>query len=185
MTCRVPSSHGVTVNGVPLSRKNVTFVEWLKVAGYRTALICKSHLQNFTGASLTTRIPKARDGYFRAAGDLREAARHDLTTPSYNVEEPGFWSDPQPKVPTPFHGFDHVELFTDHGDHLGDHRLLFKGGGAIRADHPRTVALGRSVREEWGADRSDRTDPRHWNDDPRTGKDRTRLGHAGTRSLRR
>ncbi|MEM1237966.1 MAG: sulfatase-like hydrolase/transferase [Pseudomonadota bacterium] len=119
MTCRMPSSHGVTMNGVPLSRKNVTFVELLKAAGYKTALIGKSHLQTFTGAPPTTNVPPARDGYFRANGDLTEAVRHDLNTPIYKYEEPDFWSGPQPRVPTPFYGFDHVELVTGHGDHIG------------------------------------------------------------------
>ena len=119
MTCRMPSSHGVTMNGVPLSRKNVTFVELLKAAGYRTALIGKSHLQTFTGAPPTARIPSAREGYFRADGDLAEAVRHDLNAPIYKYEEPDFWSGPQPGVPTPFYGFDHVELATGHGDRIG------------------------------------------------------------------
>ncbi|MEM8704327.1 MAG: sulfatase-like hydrolase/transferase [Pseudomonadota bacterium] len=119
MTCRMPSSHGVTMNGVPLSRKNVTFVELLKAAGYRTALVGKSHLQTFTGSPPTTRMPEVRDGYFRANGDLAEAVRHDLASPIYKVEEPDFWSGPQPKVPTPFYGFDHVDLVTGHGDHIG------------------------------------------------------------------
>ncbi|MEM9341966.1 MAG: sulfatase-like hydrolase/transferase [Pseudomonadota bacterium] len=119
MTCRMPSSHGVTMNGVPLSKKNVTFVELLKDAGYRTALIGKSHLQTFTGAPPTIQVPPARQGYHRANGDLTEAVRHDLDTPIYKVEEPDFWSGPQPSVPTPFYGFDHVELVTGHGDHIG------------------------------------------------------------------
>lgn len=119
MTCRMPSSHGVTMNGVPLSTKNVTFVELLKAAGYKTALIGKSHLQTFTGAPPTTKFPDAREGYFRANGDLAEAVRHDLNGPIYKYEEPDFWSGPQPRVPTPFYGFDHVELVTGHGDRIG------------------------------------------------------------------
>ncbi|OWU67534.1 hypothetical protein ATO2_14670 [Roseovarius sp. 22II1-1F6A] len=119
MTCRMPSSHGVTMNGVPLDRKNVTFVELLKEAGYNTALIGKSHLQTFTGAPATLQIPPTRDGYVRAGGGLAEAVRHDLDDPAYKVEEPKFWSGPHPKVPTPFYGYDHVELVTGHGDHIG------------------------------------------------------------------
>ena len=46
MTCRMPSSHGVRCLGVPLSHEHVTFVELLRAAGYDTALIGKSHLQN-------------------------------------------------------------------------------------------------------------------------------------------
>lgn len=119
MTCRMPANHGVRMNGVPLSKRNVTFVEVLKEAGYKTALIGKSHLQTFTGAAPTQKVPEARDGYFKANGALGEAVRHDLGDAVYKVEEPDFWSGPQPKVPTPFYGFDHVELVTGHGDHIG------------------------------------------------------------------
>ncbi|MEM1237352.1 MAG: sulfatase-like hydrolase/transferase [Pseudomonadota bacterium] len=119
MTCRMPSSHGVSMNGVPLSNKNVTFVELLKAAGYKTALVGKSHLQTFTGAPATMKLPAARDGYFRANGDLTEATKHDLNSAEYKYEEPDFWSGPQPRVPTPFYGFDHVDLVTGHGDHIG------------------------------------------------------------------
>lgn len=119
MTCRMPSSHGVTMNGKPLNQKNVTFVEVLKAAGYKTALIGKSHLQNFTGAPPTTQVPPKRDGYFCAGGSLVEAVRHDLNENIYKVEEPDFWSGQRPSIPTPFYGFDHVELVTGHGDNIG------------------------------------------------------------------
>jgi arylsulfatase A-like enzyme len=39
MTGRMPSAHGVRSNGIPLSMQAVTFVELLRDAGYRTALI--------------------------------------------------------------------------------------------------------------------------------------------------
>ncbi|MEM9231982.1 MAG: sulfatase-like hydrolase/transferase [Pseudomonadota bacterium] len=133
MTCRMPSIHRMTMNGVPLSQKNVTFVELLKAAGYQTALIGKSHLQTIAGAPPTTKVPPARNGYFRANGDLAEAVRHDLNAPIYKYEEPDFWSGPQPRVPTPFYGFDHVELVTGHGDHIGgDQGALMEG--LIRAE---------------------------------------------------
>ena len=50
MTGRMPSVHGARSNGIPLSRAAVTFVDQLRATGYRTALIGKSHLQNFSGA---------------------------------------------------------------------------------------------------------------------------------------
>jgi arylsulfatase A-like enzyme len=63
MTGRMPSVHGVRSNGIPLSMNSVTFVELLRDAGYRTALIGKSHLQNFTSwPPLVQRTP-AREGY--------------------------------------------------------------------------------------------------------------------------
>jgi len=119
MTCRMPSGHGVRFNGIPLERRNVTFVELLKEAGYDTALIGKSHLRTFTGIPPVLKRPNVRPGYHKADGELAEAVRHDLADPIYKVEEPDFWAGPQPAVPTPFYGFDHVELVTGHGDHIG------------------------------------------------------------------
>ena len=48
MTGRMPSSHGVRFNGIPLSRDAVTFVDLLRANGYRTGLVGKAHLQNVT-----------------------------------------------------------------------------------------------------------------------------------------
>lgn len=119
MTCRTPSSHGVRSNGIPLSQRHVTFVELLREAGYETALIGKSHLQNFSGMPPITKIPEAREGFFAPKRELREAVKHDLSTPDYQYEEPDFWSSEQPTAKTPFYGFDHVELVTGHGDSVG------------------------------------------------------------------
>ena len=118
MTCRMPSSHGVRSNGIPLDRRNVTFVELLRDAGYKTALIGKSHLQPFSGNPPSLKRPKTREGFHRAEGQLSEAVRHDLQT--YDAEAPErerFDTD------VPFYGFDHVELITRHGDRcLGNYR---------------------------------------------------------------
>ena len=46
MTGRMPSVHGVRHNGIPLSLRATTFVELMRQAGYRTAMVGKSHLQN-------------------------------------------------------------------------------------------------------------------------------------------
>ncbi len=119
MTGRMPSGHGVRFNGIPLSQRNVTFVELLRDAGYDTALIGKSHLQTFTGIPPLQTPPEARPGYHKANGPLREAVRNDFATPVYHVEEPDFWSGEMPAVPVPFYGFNHVELVTGHGDHVG------------------------------------------------------------------
>ena len=119
VTCRMPSSHGVRSNGIPLSRRNVTFVEQLRDAGYDTALIGKSHLQNFTGKPPLTAAIKARPGFHREGEAIFEAVSHDLGGPDYGFEEPDFWSVLKSQVPTPFYGFDHVELVTGHGDGVG------------------------------------------------------------------
>ena len=119
MTARMPSSHNVRCNGVPLDQRHITFVELLREAGYKTALIGKSHLQTFTGSAPIQRPPEPRPGFHKAGGALAEAERHQLHSSDYKVEEPDFWSREQPRVPTPFYGFDHVELVTGHGDHCG------------------------------------------------------------------
>src|SRR6185369_16472412 len=48
MTGRMPSVHGVRHNGIPLSLAATTFADQLRLAGYRTSLVGKSHLQNMT-----------------------------------------------------------------------------------------------------------------------------------------
>ncbi len=116
MTCRMPSSHGVRANGIPLDTRNVTFVELLRDAGYKTALVGKSHLQPFSGKPASLQQPQTRDGFHRAGGPLSETVRHDLS--SYKMEDPGAeFLD----TPLPFYGFDHVELVTRHGDRCGGH----------------------------------------------------------------
>ncbi len=48
MTGRLPSAHGLQMNGRELSLGEHTFVDMLREAGYRTALVGKAHLQNIT-----------------------------------------------------------------------------------------------------------------------------------------
>lgn len=130
MTCRMPSSHGVRANGIPLDRRNVTFVELLRDAGYKTALIGKSHLQTFSGQPSMFKPPKTRAGFHRATGSLSQAIRHDLET--YLAEDPSLDTY---DTPLPFYGFDHVELVTQHGDTCrGNYRewLLAKDPDADR-----------------------------------------------------
>ncbi len=119
MTGRMPSVHGVRSNGIPLSRKAVTFVDLLRDAGYETALIGKSHLQNFTPGAPIVKAPPAPEGYRLPKRELAEALRHDLATADYGQEKPDYWRAPEAAVQTPFYGFDHVELVTGHGDDLG------------------------------------------------------------------
>jgi len=118
MTCRMPSSHGVRLNGLPLDTRNVTFVDLLRDAGYKTALIGKSHLQTFSGQPASLKRPETRPGFHRASGPLSEATRHELA--AYLLEDP---NNDEYKTPLPFYGFDHVELVTRHGDRcLGNYR---------------------------------------------------------------
>src|SRR5436309_1367205 len=80
MTGRMPSVHGVRSNGIPLSMQAVTFVELLRNAGYRTALVGKSHLQNFTAWPPLIKRPPPRPDYHEPAPHLRQAVRWNLDT---------------------------------------------------------------------------------------------------------
>ena len=111
MTGRLPSLHGVRHNGIPLDLKATTFVEVMRQAGWRTALIGKSHLQNMVAG------PAVHRREWSAAAPppgLREAV--PATAGDYMQEVPTRWDDPNHKVATPFYGFDHVELCDGHGD---------------------------------------------------------------------
>jgi arylsulfatase A-like enzyme len=119
MTGRMPSVHGVRSNGIPLSRNSVTFVELLRDAGYETALIGKSHLQNFTPHAPIVRGEEVPQGYRKVRAGLAEALRHDLADAAYEQEQPEYWRRPDAAVRTPYYGFDHVEMITGHGDDLG------------------------------------------------------------------
>jgi arylsulfatase A-like enzyme len=119
MTGRMPSVHGVRCNGIPLSMDSVTFVELLRDAGYRTALIGKSHLQNFTAWPPIGKRRPARSGYHEPSPNLSQAIRADLSSLRYEQETPEFWIAENASVATPFYGFDHVTLVRAHGDAVG------------------------------------------------------------------
>ncbi len=119
MTCRMPSVHGVRSNGIPLSMNAVTFVDLLRDAGYRTALIGKSHLQNFTSWPPIIKRPPPREGYHEPPPELAQALRNDLADKKYEQETPEYWNAKEARVVTPFYGFDHVTLVRAHGDEPG------------------------------------------------------------------
>ncbi|WP_188860013.1 sulfatase family protein [Marinobacterium nitratireducens] len=119
MTGRMPSVHGVRANGIPLSTDNVTFVELLREAGYATALVGKSHLQNFVGTPSVLEQDEPPADYRQPSEALSQATRDHRKDDRYRNEEPDFWSREGARVSTPFYGFDHVELVTGHGDAVG------------------------------------------------------------------
>lgn len=100
VTGRMPSAHGVRHNGIELPLGNATFPELLADAGYRTALVGKSHLQNFTAIS-----PQYGD----------EAALQALPE-GHRQEDPDKWSNPDFQMRLPYYGFQSVDLVTRHGD---------------------------------------------------------------------
>ncbi|MBT5263984.1 MAG: sulfatase-like hydrolase/transferase [Rhodospirillaceae bacterium] len=114
MTGRPTSANGVRHNGIPLSLSASTFVEVLRLGGYDTALIGKSHLQNFT-ARPAEKGPNPAKG-----AALEEAWGPDGG--DYGQETPARWQSPDPlKLSLPFYGFEHVDLVTLHGDQCGGH----------------------------------------------------------------
>ncbi|MEP0942417.1 MAG: sulfatase-like hydrolase/transferase [Rhizobiaceae bacterium] len=124
MTCRMPSSHGVRSLGVPLAHEHVTFVELMRAAGYDTALIGKSHLQNVSDWAVQVEPPEHREDFQSPPDDLAVAIRSDLDNETYQYERQPFFEQDDPKVPLPFYGFDHYISVLRHGFNTGgDHQL--------------------------------------------------------------
>jgi len=98
MTCRMPSSHGVRSLGVPLAHDNVTFVELMRAAGYDTALIGKSHLQNVSEFEVQIEPPEHREGFDAPPEDLAQAVRSDLDSDTYQYERQKYGEKDKPKV---------------------------------------------------------------------------------------
>ena len=73
MTGRMPSLHGVRQNGIPLSLGATTFTNLLRDAGYRTALIGKSHLQSLTGNKIEGGLPQPDLNKFQPSDTHAEA----------------------------------------------------------------------------------------------------------------
>ncbi len=116
MTGRHSSVHGVRCNGIPLSTGEVTFTELLREASYFTALVGKSHLQNYTGLPAKMPGKPAREALRRPPEELSQSARDRRLDAVYGQEGARDWDDPATRVATPFYGFDRVELVTGHGD---------------------------------------------------------------------
>lgn len=148
MTGRMPSLHGVRHNGIALSRRHHTFVDLLAAAGWRTALIGKSHLQNF-GHDGPHRLRWVTDpDRADPPPNLREAIDDERLGPGYDSEWTPRWeSDPAHGVETPYYGFQDVRLCTYHGDVVG-------------GDYARWLA-------EVAPEHADRRGPSHAISDPR------------------
>ncbi len=139
MTGRMPSANGVRHNGLPLATDAVTYVDLLKAAGYRTALIGKSHIQNMTGLRLAA--PSSPDPQkIDPPPALANAVNREMTGPEYQRESAPIWrSDPDRKIVMPFYGFDHVRLCSNHGDQVEGHYTAWfrdQGGDAARLVGP-------------------------------------------------
>lgn len=130
MTGRMPSAHGVRHNGIPLNPDSNTFTHLLKAAGYRTALVGKSHLQTMVGKpSLLERKPRNL-AHLQPSEGLDDAQLEGYYDERVMQERPQFWENADARMSLPFYGFDHVDLVTYHGDLAGGdylHWLKDKG----------------------------------------------------------
>ncbi len=126
MTGRMPSVHGARGNGLPLPLRSNTFVGALGAGGYATALVGKSHLQNFTGLAPINKPPAARDGDLALNAEFAEARKPAAEDGPYDQESPSRWSSGHDfAMRLPFYGFQHVDLCTGHGDRVGGHYYVW------------------------------------------------------------
>ena len=91
MTGRMPSVHGVRSNGAPLSSLSNTFADALRAAGYATALVGKSHLQNFGPHPPVLRRPPPRPGEQVLDSSFAEARKPIAGDGPYDQEHPKRW----------------------------------------------------------------------------------------------
>ncbi|HUW02252.1 MAG TPA: sulfatase-like hydrolase/transferase [Acidimicrobiales bacterium] len=109
MTGRMPSAHGVIFNDRSLSPDANTFVRQLRHAGYRTALIGKSHLQHGMSRDALVDLP----GHPGMATPWAEGWD--------TVEHQERYEGDHPPDPDDFYGFGHIELTLGHGSGTGGH----------------------------------------------------------------
>jgi arylsulfatase A-like enzyme len=114
LTGRYPSAHGVRKNGDVLSYRANTFVDVLRAGGYRTAHIGKSHVQSMTGMAGEERVDPD------SIGPIQEAWKDDGA--DYGHEMPDRYEAKEKyAIPTPYYGYEHVDMVTGHGDQCSGH----------------------------------------------------------------
>jgi arylsulfatase A-like enzyme len=135
MTGRMPSVHGGRGNGLPLPLGSNTFVDALRGGGYATALVGKSHLQNFTGFGPIQKRAPAREGERVLDAEFAEARKPLPGDGPYDQESPSRWSSGRDfSMQLPFYGFEHVDLCTGHGDQVGGHYYVWLKSKRADAD---------------------------------------------------
>ena len=124
MTGRMPSLNGVRYNGIPLHLDSVTFVDLLREAGYRTALIGKSHLQGMLEAPSLAPRTEHPDHLAMPSPEFREALRSHYRAEDYCAEMQEVWQRTPAmanQIALPYYGFDHVEFCLGHSDMVAGH----------------------------------------------------------------
>ena len=109
MTGRMASAHGVIFNDRSLEPTETTFVSRLRDAGWRTALLGKSHLQH--GES---RLAVASLG--------KPAGRRSPFDPGWDtIEHNDRYERGDNVAPDDFYGFSEIQLTVGHGAEVGGH----------------------------------------------------------------
>lgn len=124
MTGRVPSLNGVRMNGLPLDLDSVTFVDLLRAAGYRTALIGKCHIQGMVEAPSMVPQPQFPSTLQAPPAELAEAMRQRHERQRYTSEMQEVWArtpDQAERIKLPYYGFDHIDFCLGHGDMVAGH----------------------------------------------------------------
>lgn len=141
MTGRMPSVHGVIFNDRSLEWGAATHVRQFREAGYRTALIGKSHLQHGMSRNAVVAVDQTATvdhGYSDDWDGLEHSERYE--------------DGASPEWPDDFYGFGQVELSIDHGAKISGHHLhwaLDRGGkyeDLVVPYSPESPALQRSER---------------------------------------
>ena len=126
MTSRMPSVHGVQMNGRELSQGEVTCVELLREAGYSTGLMGKAHLQNISD------IPRAWPAQGEAALARESLRRYPGV---YGQEQATRWeAEPEFDLALPYYGFEQVRLTIGHSDEQQGHWRRWLRGQVPDAD---------------------------------------------------
>ena len=119
-TGRMPSATGVTTNGYPLPLDSVTLMDLLAAAGYRTSLMGKSHLQNFTDLTVRPKTFAVEGDGVSPPEDLSQALRRRIDGPEYQNELRSAWDkNPHRGVALPYYGFQEAKIALFHADRVG------------------------------------------------------------------
>lgn len=108
MTGRMPSRHGVRHNGIELSLDETVLPEVLRQAGYATAHVGKSHLQNIEVKP--PQIPKPGEPKLARQARREGPGEHGQEVWKRWEDQPDF------DITTPFYGFESVDLCIHHAD---------------------------------------------------------------------
>lgn len=137
LTGRMPSLHGVRHNGIELSAYSNTFVTLLADAGYRTALLGKSHHQTYGKMKALLSRAAPRPGYHEPSPGLREArCLPENPDHPFGQEDAAHWPRGEDFLSLPYYGYQHARLCTGHADRVGGHYAHW-----LAARHPDPESL--------------------------------------------